>query len=276
MKGLDMQQTYFVEPGEDHELNGPMHIRLSPESDLEWGEDGDQDTFSRRKRQPSFVSYHYLKVVSPTLTANSSASTLSEQTTTPPRKISSTGPGPAVISPLQAIRERLITSASQIGSQGSYSFSQSVSKSVTSFLDSEECTPKTLLSPQTSLEPSEGYESERKISGNSISGTYIRIEPDGQSLMLTREPSIIPEEREFEETVEVNNDDDESGLRMSASPQPIPFLHPPPTSRRSSSVSSSRDSGAASERSSDSEPVVKHKKHRHKAKQHKSSKCKVS
>lgn len=251
IKGLpEPQQTYFVEPGEDHEFSETMHIVVGGDmdSDSEWEEtQPDDDTFVRQKRLPSFIRYKHMQVM-PSHSVDTSLSSIMETSSTRTRRTSSQ----SSIVPLRrtsspryqpvTMKEKLINKLSK-GSIGSFSFSHEL----TSFLEQDEGTYKEL---GVDLPPShltvDNGENKRKLSGCSV-GMLIKVEPEGKSVTITRQPlssTASLTEGEREETEDEGRDG--GGLTMTA--------------------------GSKSEEAT---PVVKRKKHKHRQKLHR-NKCKIS
>ena len=253
MKGLpELQQTYFVEPGEDHELSETMHIMVGGErdSDSDW-EEADYNAFRRQNRQPSFVRYKNMKVVpqSTRMTSNSSVtddnSSLISRRLSSPRRLSSSFFVPVQRSSpphLRSMKEKLVGKLS-LGSIGSFSLSQGLS----SFIEHDEGTFRELGVdlPPCHLGVEKRVSKERKVSSAS-DRILLRVEPEGQSVTFTREPlsrtaSGSPSSPSISSPGEGEEDDDDHGIDMRV---------------RSKSESVARKS----------------KKHKHR----KSSRCKVS
>ena len=227
IKGLpELQQTYFVEPGEEHEFSETMCIRVEldsrPEED---SEDSDwEDTqvepnaFLRQKRLPSFVRYKDIRVIAPSPIYSPDTS-LSSVTGNPSlrlpehrRKTSVTTPPKRPLSPRGEIschptmKERLAGKLS-LGSIGSFSLSQGLSN----FLEHDEGTYREMGIdlPHAQLTVETASEHERKISNSSV-GVFIKVESEGKSVTLTKErisvsstsPSTTQEDEEEEEEEE--------------------------------------------------------------------------
>lgn len=231
MKGLpDLQQTYFVEPGEDHELSETFSIRVALDrsedsEDSDWEEAADEsNAFIRQKRLPSFVRYKNMRIIapsSPIISPDVSQSSF-QGNRTPSygsrRRISVTSPPKRPTSPRELtynpMKEKLAEKLS-LASFGSLSFS----KGVTSFLEHDGGNYREIgvdlppLHGQLSVDT--GSEQERKLS-NVSTGVCIKVEPEGKSVMLTQErystsSSITQEddesyELEVEEEVEEEED----------------------------------------------------------------------
>ena len=256
MKGLpEPQQTYFVEPGENHELSETVHIVVAAEkdSDSEW-EDTQDNAFQRKQRLPSFVRYKHMKVVSTTTQSqsvtNSQSSVLSEDLSLRSRKHSSVvSPLRPPSSPRQTMKERLAGKLSR-GSIGSISLSQGLSN----FMEHDEGTYREMGIDLPSAHLTvETVDHDRKLSVGS--GMLIKVEPEGQSVTFTRErissSSSSPSARAS------NTEDDEGGEEGDVDEDDLGIQ-----------INVTGSSGAV---------TVKSKKHKHRtSSKHHKNKCKIS
>ena len=256
-----------MEPGEEHELNEAMTIRVEldnkiEDSDSDWEEaQVDSNAFVRQKRLPSFVRYKDIRVIhddppspiySPDVSLASLNSTSSSLLRLPgirrPRRTSVTTPRKRSISPRLAhpptMKERLARKLS-LGSRGSFSLSQGLS----SFLEHEEGHYREMgidLPPHTQLTVDTASENSRKLSNSSV-GMFIKVEPEGKSVTFTKERISVSSSTTQDDEEEEEEEEEEEGTRAAM--------------------------GSKSE--SDFQAAVKSKKHRRKHRANK-NKCKVS
>ena len=265
-----------MEPGEDHELNEAMTIRVeldkAEDSDSDWEEaQVESNAFVRQKRLPSFVRYKDIRVIQPPpspvfrspdtslASVHSSIHSSNSSFLRLPairRKNSVTTPPKRPISPRdgthrQTTRERLAGKLS-LGSIGSFSLSQGL----TSFLEQEEGTYREVGVdlPTHQLMVDTASESERKISSSSV-GVFIKVEPEGKSVTFTKErisvSSSTTQDDEEEEYYDEEEEEEEEEERLKLK------------------------AGIGSKSESDLQAAVRSKKHRRKHRANK-NKCKVS
>ena len=270
IKGLpELQQTYFVEPGEDHELNETMCIRVELDKTEEEDDSDDSDweetqvesnTFLRQKRLPSFVRYKDIRVIAPSPIHSTEPSTTSvhgnnESLRLPNhrRKSSVTSPPKRPLSPREfayqpTMKEKLAEKLS-LGSIGSFSLSQGL----TNFIEYDEGTYREMGIdlPHAQLTVETASEHERKVSSSSV-GVFIKVEPEGKSVTFTKErmsvsstsPSTTQEDEEEEE------EEEKEGFTLSI--------------------------GVGSKSEGDLQAAMKSKKHRKNRTRSNKNKCKVS
>ena len=189
VKGLpELQQTYFVEPGEGHELLEATRILIPSESpDSDWDE---MDSTAFKSRNPSFVRYKRLNVVMPTPAATPtrvSSSSTQDDNPSVTHSVCSGYP--------RTLKEKVSGSLSI----GSYSFS--LRNSLSSFLEQEGV--GLYHEKVVDVGPVCDRQRERMSSCRSSCG-MILAEPEGESVTFTFEPTLKDAERveELEEEEE--------------------------------------------------------------------------
>ena len=271
-----------MEPGEAHELNEKVTIRVASEkdpdcSDSEW-EEGSYNTFVRQKRLPSFVRYKNMRVVTPTPIHSTETSLTSVtldrggggggggggrlSTGKLPqnrrRKSSGVLPPKRPVSPRystdqqqsQTMKERL-TEKLSTSSFGSFSIPNGLS----SFMEYEQETYKDLGIDleDARLTVETASDTDRKLSSASAAGILITVEPEGKSVTFTRERVSVSSS-----TTTSGQTEDELGGGLELS-------HVPITEEEDEGT---LESGGAS--------IVKTKRQRQRSNHKHRSKCKIS
>ena len=208
-----------MEPGEDHELSETMHIRVEvgEDSDSDWEDTQvESNAFVRQKRLPSFVRYKDIRVIapSPVHSPEISASSIHSDNSSLRlpnfrRRSSAFIPPKRPVSPrpdctYQPTMKEKLAGKLSLGSIGSFSLSQGLSN----FLEHDEGTYREMGIdlPHSQLTVETASEHERKISNCSV-GVFIKVEPEGKSVTLTKErisvssnsPTSTQDEAEEEE-----------------------------------------------------------------------------